>query len=103
PASPSTHALSSSLHDALPISVSARVTFCDILPGRGFPQAASILGADYEGWLTHDGWKVYYKFLRASHQSCLRHLLRRCENLIQIDRKSTRLNSSHGSISYAVF
>jgi len=66
------------------VAVSARVTFCDILPGRGFPQAASILGADYAGWLTHDGWKVYYKFLRASHQSCLRHLLRRCENLIQI-------------------
>ena len=66
------------------VAVSEQVTFCDILPGRGFPQAASILGADYEGWLTHDGWKVYYQFLRASHQSCLGHLLRRCENLIQI-------------------
>ena len=66
------------------VAVSEQVTFCDILPGRGFPQAASILGADYEGWLTHDGWKSYYKFLRAGHQSCLRHLLRRCEELIQI-------------------
>ena len=66
------------------VAVSPEVTFCDILLGRGFPQAASILGADYEGWLTHDGWKVYYKFLRAGHQSCLRHLLRRCEDLIQI-------------------
>jgi transposase len=66
------------------VAVSEQVTFCDILPGRGFPQAASILGADYEGWLTHDGWKSYYKFLRAGHQSCLRHLLRRCEDLIQI-------------------
>jgi transposase len=42
------------------------------------------LGADYEGWLTHDGWQAYYKFLRASHQSCVQHLLRRCENLIQV-------------------
>jgi transposase len=66
------------------VAVSEQVTFCDILPGRGFPQAASILGADYEGWLTHDGWKSYYKFLRAGHQSCLRHLLRRCEDLIKI-------------------
>jgi transposase len=66
------------------VAVSEQVTFCDILPGRGFPQAASILGADYEGWLTHDGWKVYYQFLRASHQSCLRHLLRRCEDLFQV-------------------
>lgn len=66
------------------VAVSEQVTFCDILPGRGFPQAAALLGADYDGWLTHDGWKVYYKFLRASHQSCLRHLLRRCEEMIQI-------------------
>lgn len=66
------------------VAVSEQVTFCDILPGRGFPQAASLLGADYDGWLTHDGWKPYYKFLRASHQSCLSHLLRRCEDLIKI-------------------
>jgi transposase len=66
------------------VAVNEQVTFCDILPGRGFPQAASILGADYDGWLTHDGWKVYYKFLRAGHQSCLGHLLRRCEDLVKI-------------------
>src|SRR6516225_3037613 len=66
------------------VAVSEQVTFCDILPGRGFSQAASLLGADYEGWLTHDGWRVYYQFLRASHQSCLRHLLRRCEDLLQV-------------------
>jgi transposase len=66
------------------VAVSEQVTFCDILPGRGFPQAASLLGADYAGWLTHDGWRVYYKFLRASHQSCLGHLLRRCEDMLKI-------------------
>ena len=66
------------------VAVSEQVTFCDILPGRGFSQAASILGADYEGWLTHDGWRTYYQFLRAGHQSCLQHLLRRCEDLIKI-------------------
>ena len=65
------------------VAVSEQVTFCDILPGRGFPQAAAILGADYDGWLTHDGWKPYSKFLRASHQSCLAHLLRRCEDMIK--------------------
>jgi transposase len=66
------------------VAVSEQVTFCDILPGRGFPQAASLLGADYDGWLTHDGWRVYYKFLQAGHQSCLGHLLRRCQDMIQI-------------------
>lgn len=65
------------------VAVSEQVTFCDILPGRGFDEAASILGADYEGWLTHDGWKVYYKFLKAGHQSCLNHLLDRAKKLIE--------------------
>jgi hypothetical protein len=40
-----------------------------------------LLGADYDGWLTHDGWAVYYKFLKASHQSCVSHLIRRCRDL----------------------
>src|SRR5215469_17203981 len=60
------------------VVVSEQVTFCDILPGRGFEQAATLLGADYDGWLTHDGWAVYYKFLWAGHQSCISHLVRRC-------------------------
>jgi len=66
------------------VAVSQQVTFCDILPGRGFPQAAALLGADYDGWLTHDGWKVYYKFLRAGHQSCISHLLRRCRDMAEM-------------------
>ena len=63
------------------VVVSEQVTFCDILPGRGFAQAASLLGAEYAGWLTHDGWAVYYKFLKAGHQSCVAHLIRRCRDL----------------------
>jgi transposase len=66
------------------VVVSKQVTFCDILPGRGFEQAASLLGADYDGWLTHDGWRVYYKFLQASHQSCNSHLIRRCQDMAQV-------------------
>jgi len=63
------------------VVVSEQATVCDILPGRGFAQAASLLGADYDGWLTHDGWAVYYKFLKAGHQSCISHLSRRCREL----------------------
>src|SRR5438105_12542293 len=47
-------------------------------------QAAELLGADYDGWLTHDGWAVYYKFLRAGHQSCIAHLLRRCRDMAAV-------------------
>jgi transposase len=65
------------------VAVSEQVTFCDILPGRGFDQAAALLGADYVGWLVHDGLPMYYKFLKASHQSCLNHLLSRAKKLIE--------------------
>src|SRR5437773_2764278 len=63
--------------------MSAEVTLYDILPGRGFEQAASILGKDWEGWLHHDGWRPYYQFLKAYHQSCLNHLRTRCKDLIE--------------------
>ena len=66
------------------VAVSEQVTYCDILPGRGFEQAASLLGENYDGWLTHDGWAVYYKFLRAGHQSCMAHLLRRCRDMAAV-------------------
>jgi hypothetical protein len=38
--------------------VTEQITCCQILPGRGFAQAASILGAGYTGWLIHDGLQV---------------------------------------------
>lgn len=64
--------------------VTEQVTFCEILPGRGFAEAAAILGAEYAGWLIHDGWVVYYKFLQAAHQSCVAHLIRRCRDLAAV-------------------
>ncbi len=60
------------------------VTVCDILPGRGFEQAASLLGADYDGFLVRDGWRVYMKFVQAAHQSCAGHILNRCQKMIEI-------------------
>ena len=62
---------------------SQEVTVYSIQPGRGFEQAARILGADFAGFLTHDGWRVYQKFLLAFHQTCLAHLLRRCREMIE--------------------
>lgn len=52
-----------------------------IQPGRGFADAAAILGADFAGILVRDGWAPYQQFTAAISQSCLRHLLRRCETL----------------------
>lgn len=66
------------------VVVSEQVTVYDILPGRGFEQAASLLGEDWEGILHHDGWAPYYKFLHALHQSCLAHILRRCHDMLKV-------------------
>jgi transposase len=64
--------------------VTEQVTFCEIRPGHGFVEAAAILGAEYAGWLIHDGWAVYYKFLKAAHQSCVAHLIRRCRDMAEV-------------------
>jgi len=49
-----------------------------IQPGRGFEDAAAVLGADFAGVLVRDGWAPYRQFTAAAHQTCLAHLLRRC-------------------------
>ncbi len=68
----------------LHVAVSAPVTVYAILPGRGYEQAAELVGTSYEGFLVHDGWAPYYRFELAFHQSCLSHLLRRCREMAQI-------------------
>ena len=59
----------------------SQVTVYSIQPGRGFEQAAGVLGADYAGFLVRDGWSVYRQFVHAYHQTCLAHLLRRCREM----------------------
>jgi hypothetical protein len=49
------------------------VTVYGIREGRGFEEAASLLGADFEGVLVRDGWAIYPKFVEAEHQTCLAH------------------------------
>jgi len=64
--------------------VSAEVTVYSIQPGRGFAEAARVLGADFAGFLVHDGWVPYEKFQDALHQTCLAHLLRRGREMIEV-------------------
>jgi transposase len=60
-----------------------RETVYAIHRGRGFAEAASILGEDYAGILGADGWIVYRCFEKATIQACLAHLLRRCHELLE--------------------
>jgi transposase len=65
----------------------SQVTVYSIQPGRGFEQAATVLGADFAGFLVRDGWSIYRRFLQALHQTCLSHLLRRCREMILVAGK----------------
>ncbi len=60
------------------------MTLYAIQAGRGFEQAATVLGKDFAGRLTRDGWIVYLKFEQALHQTCLAHLIRRCGEMIDV-------------------
>jgi len=54
-----------------------------IQDGRGFDQAAAVLGADFDGVLVRDGWAPYRQFDQAAHQTCLAHLIRRCREIVE--------------------
>ncbi len=43
-----------------------------IQPGRGFAEAATLLGADFAGVLVRDGWAPYRRFEHAIHQNLSR-------------------------------
>jgi transposase len=62
--------------------VGNQVSVYRIASGRGFDDAAVVLGSDYAGVLERDGWAPYRKFTAAAQQSCLAHLLRRCRELV---------------------
>lgn len=63
---------------------SSQMTVYAIQPGRGFEQAAAVLGKGFEGFLVRDGWSVYRQFTEALHQTCLAHLLRRCREMSEV-------------------
>lgn len=63
--------------------VTERETVYQIEHGRGFAQAALVLGEDFSGTLTVDGWAAYRRFTSATLQTCLTHLLRRCSELLE--------------------
>jgi len=68
----------------LHVFVAAAITCYVIDRRRGVEVAESILGRDYAGGMTHDGWAPYDRFWRAWHQTCLAHLLRRCEEMLAV-------------------
>lgn len=60
-----------------------RETVYAIYPGRGYAEAASILGEEFAGYLVADGWAPYRCFEHATMQTCVAHLLRRCHEMLE--------------------
>ncbi len=56
-------------------------TVYQIEAGRGYAEAAKLLGEDFKGVLCVDGWAPYRRFDHAQIQTCLAHLLRRSKEL----------------------
>ncbi|MEK7817179.1 MAG: IS66 family transposase [Actinomycetota bacterium] len=65
------------------VFVSRTATLFAIRDSRGHDVPQELLGADWSGTMVHDGWSPYDFFLKAEHQQCLAHLMRRCTRLIQ--------------------
>jgi len=53
-----------------------------VADGRGYSEACEVISPEFSGVMVRDGWAPYRSFERATHQSCLAHLLRRCDELV---------------------
>ena len=73
----------------LHVFVSRQETCYVIDPTRSHQPAEQLLGLDWSGTLVHDGWSVYDHFTQAFHQQCVRHLQRRCQELLETAVRGT--------------
>lgn len=64
--------------------VTSGQTVYRIARGRGFKDAAHVLGENYSGLIGSDGWAPYRRFVEAKRQTCLAHLLRRCREMQEV-------------------
>jgi transposase len=62
----------------------ARVYVID--PARGKDATEKLITDNYSGVMVHDGWSPYDRYFDAKHQQCLAHLLRRCNEMIEVAR-----------------
>ena len=64
-------------------AATAEATVFGIAPGRGHADAATLLGADFDGFLVRDGAAIYRAFATPYQQTCNAHLINRCTPLIE--------------------
>lgn len=64
------------------VAATKDATAYNVAHGRGFEQATDLLFEDYDGVVVRDGWAPYRRYAEATHQTCIAHLLRRCDELV---------------------
>jgi len=67
----------------LHVWVGDRATAYGIDPRRSAAVLEEVIGADWDGYLCHDGFASYERFTEAIHQQCVAHVLRRARDLLQ--------------------
>ncbi|MHC4393992.1 MAG: IS66 family transposase, partial [Planctomycetota bacterium] len=73
------------------IATSPFETAYAIRESRGGDVASKLIGDDYRGILGRDGWAAYRRFTRARHQTCLAHLFKRANDILELaDRGAAR-------------
>lgn len=65
------------------IATTPDVTYYTVAGSRSFTDATLLVDAEYAGTVVHDGWCVYDQYTTATHQTCLAHLCRRADELIE--------------------
>jgi transposase len=63
--------------------VGDRATAYAIDPHRSAAVLERVIGGDWDGILSHDGFASYDRFTEAIHQQCLAHVLRRARGLLE--------------------
>ena len=77
------------------IATTTDVTMYTVAPGRSFTDATILVDANFDGTLVHDGWIAYTQYEQATHQTCLAHLVRRADELIESLPKAHRATPRH--------
>jgi transposase len=67
----------------LHVWVGDRATAYGIDSQRSAAVLEQVIGADWDGILSHDGFASYQRFLEAVHQQCAGHVLRRARELLE--------------------
>jgi transposase len=72
--------------------VGERATCYAVEQDRGAGALEAVVGIDWPGKMTHDGFSTYGRFRKATHQQCLGHVLRRLRELLA--------NAARGAVHY---